>query len=226
MQVAVELRSLIARALQGRAAAIVTEAIGGYPFVGIEHIIADDRTQIGDLAFELLATAVRDGELDAGYTLVGNLGRLAADKDVSIRLLINARHGHGAADRVIERVGIVVRNYFRETDWVARVGGDAFGVLLPEIQGFNAERLAQRIRTTVQERLQLHDHRSDEDYQVTVSVGVVVAETVDRSVQAEQLLTDAEAAVDRAKQAGRTRVERVNASVGGPPASSRAIQID
>lgn len=329
VQEAVELRSHVARVLQGRAAAIVNEAIGVYPFAGIEHVAAEDRGRLGELAFQLLTTAVRDGELDSGYAVVGNLGRLAADKEVSTRLLftvlylieratldalaldesfgpdtepwpaltqlihrasldvcaavsehvardgaghgtidslttlhtrpvflaalekeiqrcerfghsfalivvdvdrladINGRHGYGAGDRVIERVGIVVRNYFRETDWVARLGGDTFGVLLPEIQGFNAERLAERMRITVQERLQLHDHRSDEQYQVTVSVGVLVAEIVDRSVKAEQLLTDALDAVRRAKQAGRNRVERVNASVGGPPAASRdPIKID
>ena len=38
--------------------------------------------------------------------------------DVDRLAEINATHGYGAGDRVIERIGIVVRNYFRETDWV------------------------------------------------------------------------------------------------------------
>ena len=66
----------------------------------------------------------------------------------------------------------------------------------------------------VEERLQLHDHRSDERFPVTVSVGVLVAESVDRGVQADQLLTEAEEAVARAKEAGRNRVERANAILG------------
>lgn len=77
---------------------------------------------------------------------------------------INATHGYGAGDRVIERVGIVVRSYFRDTDWVARVVGDTFAVLLPETERLNAERLADRVRIVVSTRLQLHDYRSDQEF--------------------------------------------------------------
>ena len=134
--------------------------------------------------------------------------------DVDRLAEINATHGYGAGDRVIERIGIVVRNYFRETDWVARSSGGAFAVLLPETQRVDAERLADRVRIMVGERLQLHDYRSDQQFPVTVSVGVLIAESVDQSVRAEQLLTEAEEAVDRAKKAGRNRVERVDAIIG------------
>jgi len=134
---------------------------------------------------------------------------------------INARHGHGAGDRILERIGIVVRGYFRETDWVARVAGDTFAVLLPETQGTNAERLAERMRITVQERLQLHDHRLDEQVPVTISVGVLVAESVDQSIKAERLLADAEVAVGRAIKNGGNRVERAVLVVGGPSAPAR-----
>ena len=44
---------------------------------------------------------------------------------------------------------------------------------------------------------------------MTVSVAVLIAKSVDRRMQATQLLTDAEEALDRAKHAGRNRVERV-----------------
>ena len=134
---------------------------------------------------------------------------------------INAKHGYGAGDRIIERIGIVVRNYFRETDWVARSSGDTFAVLLPEIQGVDAERLADRVRIMVQERLQLHDYRSDQQFPVTVTAGVLVAETVDGSVRAEQLLTEAKEAVNAAKRAGRNRVHRVDAVLGRTVAPTR-----
>jgi len=134
--------------------------------------------------------------------------------DVDRLAEINATHGYGAGDFVIERVGIVVRNYFRETDWVARSSGDTFAVLLPEIQRTDAQRLADRVRIMVQERLQLSDYRSEERFPVTVSVGVLVAETVDRSVQADQLLVEAEETVARAKKAGRNRVAHADAIIG------------
>ncbi len=306
MQESVELRTQVARILQGHAGDIVTDALGVYPFAGVEHVSAEERARLGELAFRLLTTAVRDGELDAGYPIVADLGRLAVQHEVSIRLLftvlylmersaldqlaqdesfglesepwptltqmlhrasldvcaavsahvgrngpsivdplttlhtrevfvaalekeiqraerfgypfavivldvddldeINEKHGRGAGDRVIERIGIVVRNYFRETDWVGRLGEDMFGVLMPDIQGFNAERLAERIRVTVQERMRLRDHRSDEAYAVTVSVGVLVVPSAERAMKADVLLEQAVAAVGRASAAGGNRV--------------------
>jgi diguanylate cyclase (GGDEF)-like protein len=133
---------------------------------------------------------------------------------------INAKHGYGAGDRVLERIGIVVRAYFREQDWVARSSGDTFAVLLPETPRAHAEHLADLVRATVEERLELHDYRSQERVPVTVSVGLVIAESVDQSVRAEHLLSMAREAVDRAKQAGRNRVQRAVATVGrsAPPA--------
>jgi len=119
---------------------------------------------------------------------------------------LNARHGYGAGDRVLERIGIIVRNYFREQDWVARCSGDTLGVLLPETTRENAEQLADRVRTMVAERLELSDYRTEERIPVTVSVGLLIAESVDKDVRAEQLIEMAKQAVDRAKAGGRNRV--------------------
>ena len=135
---------------------------------------------------------------------------------------INASHGYGAGDRIIERIGITIRNYFRETDWVARTAGDAFAVLLPEIQGAHAERLADRVRTIIRERLQLHDHRSNTEFPVTVSAGVLVAESVDKSVTADHMMVEAKEAVDQAKKAGRNRTHSAAATIGRNVTPTRA----
>ena len=135
---------------------------------------------------------------------------------------INTTHGYGAGDRIIERIGITIRNYFRDTDWVARTSGDAFGVLLPEIQRLDAERLADRVRNMVRERLQLHDHRSDTQFPVTVSAGVLIAESVDKSVRAEQMMVEVKEAADLAKKAGRNRIHVADVIVGRSVAPTRA----
>jgi diguanylate cyclase (GGDEF)-like protein len=146
--------------------------------------------------------------------------------DVDHLTRINAAHGYGTGDRVLERIGIIVRNYFRTTDWVARAAGDTFAVLMPETQGVNAERLADRVRVMVNERLQLHDHRSDQPVRVTVSVGVLIAETVEPGMRAEELMLEARQAVDRAKEGGRNRIERVNAVLGRTAAPREGMSID
>ncbi len=129
--------------------------------------------------------------------------------DIDRMSQINARHGYGSGDRVLERVGILMHNYFREQDWVARFSGDAFAVLLPETQHEHAIALAERVRTTVEGRMALHDYRSEEEVPVTVSVGVVFADSVDANVRAEQIFGEAGRAVQRAKLAGRNRVETI-----------------
>ena len=135
---------------------------------------------------------------------------------------INRAHGYGFGDRILERIGIVMRNYFREHDWVARWQEDAFAVLLPETQPEYAVQLAERVRTTVEERLTLRDYRTEQRVAVTVCVAVVVAKTVDASLKVPDLMRLAEQAVHRAKHAGRNRVERVDVSAlpGTVPSAS------
>jgi diguanylate cyclase (GGDEF)-like protein len=135
---------------------------------------------------------------------------------------INASHGYGAGDRILERIGITIRNYFRDTDWVARTAGDAFAVLLPEIQRVHAERLADRVRTIIRERLQLHDHRSNTGFPVTVSAGVLVAESVDKSVTADHMMVKVKDAVDLAKQAGRNRIHGATVTIDRSVTPTRA----
>lgn len=142
--------------------------------------------------------------------------------DIDRLSAINAAHGYGAGDFVIERVGIVVRNYFRETDWVARTAGDAFTVLLPETLRADAQQLASRVCKVVEERLHLSDYQSDEQFPVTVSIGVLVVDSPDRDTQAPELLSQAEGAARRAKEAGRNRVE----DAGDAPGKAGAAPSD
>ena len=123
---------------------------------------------------------------------------------------INAAHGYGFGDRVLERIGIVTRHYFREQDWVTRHMDDTFVVLLPETPPEYAELLAERVRLMVEERLALRDYRTEQRVPVTVSVAVVIAGTVAAGMNAERMLRAAGQAVHRAKHAGRNRVEKVD----------------
>lgn len=147
--------------------------------------------------------------------------------DVDRLAEINDRHGYGLGDRVIERIGIVLRNYFREQDWVTRCSGDKFAVLLPETQQEHAAQLAERVRVTVEERLALRDHRSNEPVPVTVSVAVVSLEAVDASIHADLVMREADQAVNRAKLGGRNRVERVdiNVKTSLPPARNAGAEL-
>lgn len=123
---------------------------------------------------------------------------------------INRVHGYGVGDRVLERMGILVRSYFRQHDWVARYAEDAIAVLLPETAPADALSLADRTRTMVHERLTFRDYRTEQRANVTVSVAVTSARALEgEPIDAQRFLQAAEAAVLQAKTSGRNRVEQV-----------------
>jgi diguanylate cyclase (GGDEF)-like protein len=145
--------------------------------------------------------------------------------DVDRLSSINQEHGYGVGDKVLERLGILIRQYFRQHDWVARHSEDSIAVLLSRTDADAASSLAERVRATVAERLGFTDHHSDRAVPVTLSAGAInVQVAVGDVIDPERLLADAEAAVERAKQQGRNRVERVDGYSGvlraDPPATA------
>ncbi len=142
--------------------------------------------------------------------------------DVDHLSTINQQHGYGVGDRILERLGILIRQYFRQHDWVARHSEDSIVVLLSGTDAAHASELAERVRATVAERLEFVDHRTDRPVRVTTSAAVVNLEVaVGDVIDPERLLADAETAVERAKEEGRNRVVRVDGYSGkqGPAAT-------
>jgi diguanylate cyclase (GGDEF)-like protein len=135
--------------------------------------------------------------------------------DVDHLSTINQGHGYGVGDRILERLGILIRQYFRQHDWVARHSEDSIVVLLSGTDAAHASELAERVRSTVEERLEFVDHRTDRPVRVTISAAVVNLEVaVGDVIDPERLLADAETAVERAKQDGRNRVVRIDGYSG------------
>jgi diguanylate cyclase (GGDEF)-like protein len=131
--------------------------------------------------------------------------------DVDRLSAINEDYGYGVGDKVLERLGILMRTYFRQHDWVARYSEDSMAVLLARTESTQAVELAERVRHTVEERLWFTDHRTDSQVPVTVSAAVVnVPARAGDVLDPERLVGIAEAAIERAKRQGRNRVERVD----------------
>jgi diguanylate cyclase (GGDEF)-like protein len=138
---------------------------------------------------------------------------------------VNRAHGFGAGDRLLERLGILARQFFRNHDWVARYGEDSIAVLLPETTVDQATVLATRFCETVQQRLVLVEHKTDTRTTVTVSAAAVGTDAVREEIEPRYVLAEAQAALRRAKSDGGNRVERVrllpsrsgDAGAGLPP---------
>jgi diguanylate cyclase (GGDEF)-like protein len=121
---------------------------------------------------------------------------------------INEKHGYGVGDKILERIGILIRMYFRQYDWIARYSEDSIVVLLASTDAAHSNALAESVRSTVADRLEFVDHRDGQTVRVTVSAAVMdVRVNRDETVDPERLMADAEAAVQRAKTLGRNRIE-------------------
>ena len=130
--------------------------------------------------------------------------------DIDNLSAINKAHGYGVGDRILERMGILLRAYFRQHDWVARYQEDAIAVLLPETNPADAMTLAERTRSMIEERLTFRDYRTEQRIIVTVSVAVTSARALEgEPIDHVKLTAAAEAALERAKTGGRNRVEQV-----------------
>jgi diguanylate cyclase (GGDEF)-like protein len=122
---------------------------------------------------------------------------------------INDQHGHLAGDAALREAAQRVDAHIRGSDAAARFGGDEFVVLAPGMSADQAGALAERIREAVcGEPLQVADGVK---LTLTVSIGVAAITPsrteADLKALAERLLSDADAALYRAKQGGRNRVE-------------------
>jgi diguanylate cyclase (GGDEF)-like protein len=115
---------------------------------------------------------------------------------------VNDTHGHPAGDAVLRGVAAVARAQARETDLVARYGGEEMAVVLPETDAAGARTIAERLRAAVEGTAHATEHGT---LRVTISVGV--ATWPGGGQTAEELLTTADRALYRAKQTGRNRVE-------------------
>jgi diguanylate cyclase (GGDEF)-like protein/excisionase family DNA binding protein len=130
--------------------------------------------------------------------------------DIDNLSAINKAHGYGVGDRILERMGILLRTYFRQHDWVVRYDEDTIAVLLLETTPDDAMTLAERTRTMIEERLTFRDYRTEQRAVVTVSVAVTSARALEgEPIDHEKFSAEAVAALARAKTGGRNRVEHV-----------------
>jgi diguanylate cyclase (GGDEF)-like protein len=139
---------------------------------------------------------------------------------------INDTYGHLGGDEAIREIAQRIEAQIRASDTAARFGGDEFSLLLPDTTLADAGRLAERIRAAVTATpIEIaHGQR----HHVTLSMGAAAAQPTradaDLKSLADRLLADADAALYRAKAAGRDRfvaggqVEALPAPGGGPTA--------
>lgn len=135
---------------------------------------------------------------------------------------INDTHGHLVGDRVLVQVAGAIRGISRESDVVVRYGGEEFLILSPGADGDNAVNMAQRFCDAVSK---LVIKNAQLRLQVTVSIGLARF-PADEEGTPEAVLSKADEALYRAKQAGRNQVHAATGSAPVVPktADARALE--
>mgnify|MGYP002640119561 CR=1 FL=1 len=116
---------------------------------------------------------------------------------------VNDTYGHAVGDRVLVQVATVLQENLRNIDLRARWGGEEFVALLLDSQRDAGLQTAEKIRAVL-EQTEIHAGL-DEPVRVTISIGVACSPA--DGVEEHKLFAHADAALYRAKEGGRNRVE-------------------
>jgi diguanylate cyclase (GGDEF)-like protein len=114
---------------------------------------------------------------------------------------VNDRFGHAVGDRVLQVVADVCRAAKRDTDVVARLGGEEFTILLPETTDSAAAQFAERLRYQVRD---CSFTVEGQKLPITISIGIAGATLETSGI--EELMRLADQALYEAKHSGRDRV--------------------
>jgi len=131
---------------------------------------------------------------------------------------VNDTYGHQQGDEVLAQVAGVLRNLSRELDAPARYGGEELAVVLSQTDADGAEFLAERMREAV---AALEVPRLDGKGTLSVTASFGVAAVPESALGRGELVAAADAALYRAKRAGKNRVERASAAVAEPSSPPR-----
>jgi two-component system, cell cycle response regulator len=126
--------------------------------------------------------------------------------DIDFFKNLNDTLGHAGGDQVLRQFGSrLQQNLRRGIDWVARIGGEEFAVVLPETTYEHALEVARKLRVAVASTPFSYDRKSVE---VTASFGLCGLDRVPAGERqlAQRVLKIADAALYRSKHGGRNRV--------------------
>jgi len=114
---------------------------------------------------------------------------------------INDTYGHLAGDAVLRQLGQIVRTKVRRDDTIARVGGEEFGAILPEVDLQGARALAEKLRASIEEAVFRFESTR---IQVTISAGVSMFDP--EMKDGEEAVKLADDRLYEAKRSGRNKV--------------------
>lgn len=117
---------------------------------------------------------------------------------------INDTYGHMVGDEVLRNIASLIGEVVRDTDIVARYGGEEIAIITPSCGKQEAEQLAQRLRAIIEKTTMALIGATQEVIQVTVSMGVSAMNHI--ITDKDALIEETDDALYLAKKLGRNRV--------------------
>jgi diguanylate cyclase (GGDEF)-like protein len=121
---------------------------------------------------------------------------------------VNDTHGHMSGSRALVEAAAVIKGSARETDVVARFGGDEFAVVLPDTGGEGAFAVGERVR----ERIAAHNFLARDGLDIRLTASVGLATLPDVAATAEELMAAADKAMYAVKDSGKNGIQAARAS--------------
>ena len=116
--------------------------------------------------------------------------------DVDIFKHVNDTYGHAVGDEILKKVANLLKTTFRSIDYVCRIGGDEFAVIMVDVN--------QELSYTISEKITVINNQlycpTDDLPAISLSVGVAFT---DRANPGESIFKDADKALYRVKQNGK-----------------------
>ena len=117
--------------------------------------------------------------------------------------MVNDAYGHRAGSATLTEVAQVITRSVRDSDFVARYGGDEFVLMLPETPAKRALQMAERVR----QRIEAHRFKGGVGADIYLTASFGVASFPEHATQAEKLIELADAAMYEAKQRDKNNVK-------------------
>ncbi len=114
---------------------------------------------------------------------------------------INDHYGHPVGDRILQELGIGIKNNVRESDIPARYGGEEFALILPETSQMEAYDILERLRAMIE-----HTVFCLPDNPITMTISIGLAQMDHPDMTAFELIEKADNALYEAKRQGKNRV--------------------
>lgn len=174
--------------------------------LGIQRRRLEDRLQAAAYTDDLTGLFNRRGF----FTLAGKQFEIAVRGGFAVGLVyldlnrmkeINDRHGHKEGDRALRDVGDVLRQTFRTSDIIARIGGDEFVVFLSEVEDAGFQGV---VLSNLRKKLADHNAHAERPFTLELSAGMAFSAAGD-SCRLEELLLRADRDMYREKRLGRGR---------------------